>query len=87
MRFSEGFFARDAAEAAKPIAMFPKALAFHAASLANHCFSGFCIAHHVKIILLPLVVCQEKSALILPLQGIFVWWSSDLVNHASPRYF
>jgi hypothetical protein len=48
------------------------------AILTSHCQFGFCIAHHVKIILLTVVVCQEKSALISPLMGILVWWSSDM---------
>ena len=60
-------FAVRAAEPAKSIAMFSKALAIHVARLASYSHCGFCIAHHVNIILLAIVVCQRKSALKMPL--------------------
>jgi hypothetical protein len=43
--------------------VFSKALTVHVARLANHCFCGICLADHVYRILLPVVVCQRKSAL------------------------
>ena len=62
MRFREGAFAVRAAETEQAIAMFAVALTNCVASLASHCFSGFCIVQHDYFIQRPLVVCQEESA-------------------------
>jgi hypothetical protein len=46
MGFGVGLFAVRAAKTAKAIAVFSEALTIDVASLASHCFSGFCLVRH-----------------------------------------
>jgi hypothetical protein len=57
-----GALASRAAEAAQTIPVLSEALTFGLAIQASHCGGVFCLAHHVNIIQLSLVVCQEKNA-------------------------
>jgi hypothetical protein len=46
MRFGVGLFAVRAAETEQPVSMFSEALTNDVASLASHCFGGFCFVNH-----------------------------------------
>jgi hypothetical protein len=61
VHFGVGLFAARAAETEQSIPVFSEALATDIASLASHCFGGFCFANHDYNIQRALAVCQVEN--------------------------